>query len=316
MSCHSGPERGIPLPPIPRLGLCCTFRKAKIAFRTLTAMNLKRRISQGIPAVTVVSSLIQHNISALLASVEYCSRHHIGCFRITSELFPLYTHPEFGYRLEQLPKYEKILNDLQQVRSKAQQHNIRLTFHPDQFVILNSPREEVVQSSIAELAYHALAASLVGADVINIHGGGGYGDKRLALQRLSQVISDLPEAIRSRLTIENDDRVFTPTDLLPLCSELRIPFVYDVHHHRCLKDDLSIEEASSMAVKTWDREPLFHISSPKGGWKAKNPRLHADYIQPKDLPTCWLKIQPLTIEVEAKAKELAVKRLLKFLIPL
>ena len=294
-----------------RFGLCCTFQKETIAFRTITASTLRRRIELGQNPLAAISDLITHNIESLLLAITYCSNHGIGCFRISSKIFPLYTHPRHKYQLRDLPQCKKILEGLQQVRAEAVKRNIRLTFHPDQFVILNSPRNEVVTSSIEELKYHALVASYIGADVINIHGGGGYGDKRHALQRLSKEILALPPTVQSLLTIENDDRVFSPEDLLPLCMELRIPFVYDVHHHRCLQDSLSIEEATQLAVKTWDREPLFHISSPKGGWGARNPRLHADYIEPKDIPACWLTIDPLTIEIEAKAKELAIEQILR-----
>jgi UV DNA damage endonuclease len=106
--------------------------------------------------------------------------------------------------------------------------------------------------------------------------------------------------------LENDDRSFTPQDLLPLCRRLRIPLVYDVHHHRCLPDGLSVEEATREAMATWrGREPHFHISSPRTGWKSADPRPHADYLDPRDLPRAWLTV-PMTVDVEAKAKERAV----------
>ncbi|MDX1708514.1 MAG: hypothetical protein R3274_07935, partial [Desulfobacterales bacterium] len=114
----------------------------------------------------------------------------------------------------------------------------------------------------------------------------------------------------ARLTLENDDRIFTPADLLPFCKDTGIPFVYDVHHHRCLPDGNGVETTTEQALETWDREPLFHISSPLGGWKAKNVRRHHDYINIKDFPKNWLAL-PITVEVEAKAKELAILKLTK-----
>jgi len=92
--------------------------------------------------------------------------------------------------------------------------------------------------------------------------------------------------------------------------QLKSPLVYDVHHHRCLGDGLSIESATTQSIGTWDREPLFHISSPKDGWDAPNPRKHHDFINPGDLPPNWLTLN-ITVEVEAKAKELAIKKLIK-----
>jgi UV DNA damage endonuclease len=145
----------------------------------------------------------------------------------------------------------------------------------------------------------------VNADVINIHAGGGYGDKAGALARLAASLRALPAAVRSRLTLENDDRTYAPAELLPLCRETGTPFVYDVHHHRCLPDGLSVEEATAQALETWNREPLFHLSSPKDGHGSKNPRPHHDFISPADFPESWLGLN-LTVEVEAKAKEVAV----------
>ena len=84
--------------------------------------------------------------------------------------------------------------------------------------------------------------------------------------------------------------------------------VYDVHHHRCNPDELSIEEATASAITTWNREPLFHISSPKETWDGKNPRPHAEYIDVKDFPLFWKELD-ITVEIEAKHKECAIESL-------
>ena len=116
------------------------------------------------------------------------------------------------------------------------------------------------------------------------------------------------DSASARLAFENDDRIYTPADLLPFCEEHKLPFVYDVHHHRCLPDALTPEAVTRRALKTWDREPLFHLSSPRDGWGSPDPRPHHDYIDLKDFPACWRGLD-ITIEVEAKAKELAIARL-------
>jgi UV DNA damage endonuclease len=176
------------------------------------------------------------------------------------------------------------------------------------FILLSSEKPGVTESSIKELEYQAEVSAWLGADVINIHGGGGYGDKAAALARAGLALKKLSRAVRSRLAFENDDRIYTPADLLPFCREHKVPFVYDVHHHRCLPDGLGVEEVTRQAIKTWDREPLFHLSSPRDGWGAADPRPHHDYIDLKDFPACWRRLD-VTIEVEAKAKELAIARL-------
>jgi UV DNA damage endonuclease len=94
---------------------------------------------------------------------------------------------------------------------------------------------------------------------------------------------------------------------LPICRSIGVPLVYDVHHHRCLPDELSIETATASAIETWSREPLFHISSPLSRDNG-SCRPHADYIEPSDFPLFWRDLK-ITVDVEAKAKELAVQRL-------
>jgi len=296
-----------PVPSI-RFGLCCQFLEPPIRFRTAQATALARlpRPQQ----LQRLATICHENAQALLQALQYCAASGIGAFRINSQILPLKTHPQVGYALSELPQDSAIIAAFHACGDFAAAHDLRLSLHPDQFVVLNSPRREVVQNSIAELIYQAEFAEIVNADVINIHGGGGYGDKPGALQRLTAVIATLPQAVRQRLSLENDDRTYTPRDLLPICRQLRLGFVYDVHHHRCLADGMSIAAASEAAIATWTREPMFHLSSPRDGWQAKTPQSHADYIDPADIPPAWRQLPTnFTIEVEAKAKEKAVLRL-------
>ena len=293
-----------------RLGLCCLFLKEPIRFRTTTAratMRLDRAT-----ALEKIASLCLHNGSALLQALKYCVTHGIGDFRVNSQILPLRTHPLTGYRMSDLPGARQIIAAFRQCGRFAQDNALRLTFHPDQFILLSSPHPTVTESSLAELDYQAEVAEWVNADVINIHGGGAYGDKRAALARLSKALQKLPDRIRSRLTLENDERVYTPRDLLAFCRTEGVPLVYDVHHHRCLPDGYSVSQATDLAAATWNREPLFHVSSPKDGWRKSRPGRHHDYINPRDFPREWLH-GAFTVEVEAKAKELAVARLARYL---
>ncbi len=293
-----------------RFGLCCLFKKEPVSFRTTTAKALLplHRDRQ----LFKLSEICSHNAVNLYLGLETVQRMGIGSFRITSPLFPRMTHPDVGYRLEDLPDGAYIRELLKKTRIFAYEHNIRLSFHPDQFVVLSSPHLNVVENSILELEYQGGLAEAVGADVINIHAGGVYGDKLQALRRLSAVFPDLPETVRRRLTLENDDVSYTPRDLLPLCGLLSIPLVYDVHHHRCNPDGLSVDEATKLAGNSWQsigREPYCHLSSPRAGWQGGDPKPHADYIDPADFPECWLG-REMTVDLEAKAKELAVVRLM------
>lgn len=293
-----------------RLGLCCKFANEPIRFRTTTAAAMMRLDRDD--ARDRLAALCLANAQTLSAALEYCAAHGIGDFRINSQILPLRTHPEAGYRVADLPGAGRIVAAFRACGRYAREHGLRLTFHPDQFILLSSPRPDVTRNSIAELTYQAEVADWVHADVINIHAGGAYGDKTAALNRLSKTLSRLPDGVRRRLTLENDDKVYTPRDLLPLCRSEGVPLVYDVHHHRCLPDGTRVAEATDQALATWNREPLFHLSSPKDGWRKPQPNRHHDYIAPRDVPREWLHTD-LTVEVEAKAKELAVLRLARYL---
>ena len=287
-----------------RWGLCCHFLDAPIKFRTAThryVASLESRVGR-----RYLSEIARHNGQALVAAVEHCHDLGIGAFRITSQILPLATHPVSGYGLELLDPTGEIETTFRLAGDLARMHGVRLSFHPDQFIVLNSAHEAVAQSAVGELELQGSLAELVDADAIVLHAGGAMGGIPLALDRLRLGLSRLSPTTRARLALENDDRQFSPADLLPVCREESVPLVYDVHHHRCHPDGLTVEEATELAAETWDgREPWCHLSSPKDGWSSSNPRPHADYIDPADFPDAW-RDRTMTIDIEAKAKERAV----------
>ncbi len=291
----------------PRLGLCCAFVREPIRFRRTTArhagaMSASRRRE-------FLRQIAADNAAALVQAIDWCIAHEVGAFRVNSEILPLCTHPELGYRLEHIDRGGEILESFREAKERARRGDIRLSFHPDQFVVPGSSRAQVVRSSLAELEYQAFVAELIGAEQITLHGGGAEGGKPAALRRLALGLARLSARARARIALENDDRLYSVEDLLPLCAAEAIPLVYDVHHPRCDPDGLSVEEATVSAARTWSpREPWAHISSPERGWRSGDPRPHADRIRPRDFPSFWLG-RRLTVDVEAKAKELAVLRL-------
>ena len=204
-----------------RLGLCCIFRDEPIKFRTTTAAAVKKLRQH--ERLAKLSDICLGNAHALLEALQYCSGHGIGCFRINSQILPLKTHPEVGYDLDDLPGGEQIVDQFRRCGDFARANGLRTTFHPDQFVVLNSPKPEVVEHSIAELEYQAEVAEWVGADVINIHAGGAYGDKTSALEQLRRGLDRLSDKVRQRLTLENDEKSYSPADLLAFCTSVGIP---------------------------------------------------------------------------------------------
>lgn len=294
-----------------RWGLCCQFLDTPIKFRAATHRYVASLATR--PGRRYLTDIARHNAQALVMAVERCHQIGIGAFRINSGILPLATHPDSGYLLEKLDPSGEIEATFALAGDLARSYDVRLSFHPDQFVVLNSSFEKVVLSSLAELELQASIAELVGADVIVLHGGGAAGGVEPAVDRLQRGIERLSPRVRERLAFENDDRCFTPRSLLPICQRVGVPLVYDVHHHRCLADGLSVEEATELAFDTWyGREPYAHLSSPKGGWEGPNARAHADYIDPADFPEVW-RGRTMTVDVEAKAKERAVLAIKKVL---
>ena len=167
-----------------RFGLCCIFRDEPIRFRQTTAKALlalaeKERLQK-------LSALCLENANSLVTALEAAHRFGIGAFRVSSQFLPRYTHPVVGYTLDSLPDFASIAASLEKVNQLREQWDLRLSFHPDQFVLLSSPSAEVTRKSIAELDYQAMLAEMIGADVVNIHAGGVYGDKQAALKRLRE----------------------------------------------------------------------------------------------------------------------------------
>lgn len=292
-----------------RWGLCCQFLDAPIRFRTAT----HRYVATLTPVMRrkYLAGIAHDNAAALHQAVQHCYGLGIGAFRLNSQILPLGTHPLSGYTLPRLDSSGGIREAFVAAGRTAARLDVRLSFHPDQFVVLNSERADVVQSAVAELDFQAEVAELVGADTLVLHGGGNAGGPLAALARLERGLDRLSQRARSRIALENDDRLFTPATLAPLCHRAGVPMVYDVHHHRCNRDGLSVKEATALALTTWSgREPWMHISSPRDGWSSGNPRPHADYIDPDDVPAAWRRLS-VTVDVEAKAKEravLAIKR--------
>lgn len=291
-----------------RLGLCCTFLEEPIRFRMTTA----RYVGSLPPADrrTFLLEISAHNSQALAAAVRWCHDHGVGAFRVTSRLLPLYTHPELGWTLDELEPEGRLREALVRVGLEARALGVRLSFHPDQFVVLGSINESSIALAIRELEYQAECAELLSATQLTLHAGGAQGGKEAALERFRRGLDRLSARARGFLALENDDKVFTVQDLAPVCREEGLPFVYDVHHHRCNPDDMSIEEATEVSVRSWGgREPWFHLSSPAGGWNARQTRSHADCVDIGDLPREWQGIEA-TVDVEAKLKEKAVLGLL------
>jgi len=258
--------------------------------------------------VDYVSDLVLQNVADLERIIDWNEENGIKMYRMSSEMFPWATEYEFT----DLKDWNEIQKILQRCGAKATMYKQRLSFHPGPFNVLVSPKENVVLNTIKDLEVHgrimdAMDLSKTPYNKINIHCNGVYGDKLAAMNRFCDNFKLLSNSVKSRLTIENDDKasMYSVKDLMYIHNAIKIPIVFDYHHHTFNTGDLSEEAALGLACSTWPKgiRPATHYSESKIGSK---PQAHSDYIE--RIPETYGNI--VDIMVEAKQKDLAI---LKFI---
>jgi UV DNA damage endonuclease len=286
------------------IGYACinmTLGSQKPKITTNRGMIRKTFDSKGL---SYVSELVLQNIRDLIEVIKWNHNNGINFYRMSSDMFPWMSEYDFS----DLPDYNKIKLLLEGVGELSRKYNQRLTFHPGPFNVLASPNKDVVQKTLSELNKHSQIMDLMGLSTtpynkINIHVGGVYGDKESALQRWCDNFQLLDDNTKSRLTIENDDKIsaYTVRDLMFIHEHIGIPIVFDYHHHTCHPDGMSHKEALDMAITTWPNNitPIVHVSEPRD---ENNFRAHHDYVL-SYIDTYGYDVD---IMMEAKAKELAV----------
>jgi UV DNA damage endonuclease len=288
---------------IPRLGLVCITSSDLIRYRTIT----RKRLWQFEPPEQerLLRELYQDNLNRLNKALIFCDHKNIRLYRIPASLFPFADNPLGEAILLELSA------SLATIGRQAAALGIRLVNHPDQFVVLNSDFQTVIDNSLKILSAQALVMDLLEQPrspwaLIELHGG-----KSNRAERLVEVIDGLPEAIHSRLALENDEYSYSAAKILETCRAAHIPMVFDAHHHICYEslvsyEDPSIAEMIAAARETWPvpEWQLVHLSN---GRSTFGDRQHSDFIQ--RLPSAYVDLP--WIEVEAKKKELAIEHLLR-----
>jgi UV DNA damage endonuclease len=261
-----------------------------------------------------VSELALANSKDVLKILVWNKNNNIKFFRLSSALVPWGD----GLDLTTLKDYDEISIALRRAGDYAKANGIRITSHPGPFVVLTSPKENVVEAAIKDLELHGKIFDLLGLsqtpyNKINIHCNGVYGDKLSAMDRFCENYLKLSDSVKKRLTVENDDKasMYNVKDLMYIHNKINIPIVFDYHHHIFNTGDLTEEEALKLAITTWgDITPVVHYSESKALHEENNklkPQAHSDYI--KSLPNTYgLNVD---IMVEAKAKELAILPFIK-----
>lgn len=296
-------------------------------------------------ALRRLERIAEENLHNTLRLLRHCHAHDIKVYRLSSKLIPLATHEE----LQDWSPWPALAEAFASVGAFVKDKGMRVSFHPDHFCVLSTPRPEVLVKSEEDLRYHVHMLEAMGLDEkvkCNIHVGGAYGDKPSSAERFVRQFGQLPWRIRNRITLENDDKTFTVRETLDAAEAVGVPMVLDIHHHAVNDGN---ESNASLAgelwpriLRTWDGAlpdgdsepegvsaaegamlmpggqpsrplpPKLHVSSPKS---ERDPRGHADYVDPAPLLRFLQETagstDKLDVMLEAKGKDLALFRLME-----
>lgn len=271
------------------------------------------------------------SLEYLDAIFNYLVRHGIDMYRMSSDLAPYATHPD-------MPQFHGMIKEsvqeLQATGRKARELGLRLSFHPSQFVVLNSPDAELVRKSVWDLSAQAEILDLMelGPEaVVVLHVGGTYGNRRESAARWVNAWATLPEHVRRRLVLEHDDLRFSAADVLWIHERTGVRLIFDYQHFWCLNpENLEIRATLEAILKTWQGSvrPKIHFSTPstqlrelvrrnrKTGRKEKVYAApvwtgHADFCNPFEFAGFMRMAKGFEFDVmlESKAKDLALIRL-------
>ncbi len=196
--------------------------------------------------------------------------------RISSDIVPFASHPVCVAAWQ-----DRFAGEFAGLGRLIRDHGIRISMHPDQFILINSPRIEVFERSVAELAYHAEVLDLLGLDEtarIQIHVGGVYGDKAAAVERFVERFASLDHAIRRRLAVENDDRLFTFADCRQLCERTGIPVIFDNLHHAVNSSGEDLPTVFRCLAQLWSVGCGVPMTDYSDQAAVARPGVHAEHI--------------------------------------
>ncbi|WP_428908560.1 UV DNA damage repair endonuclease UvsE [Niallia sp. Krafla_26] len=245
--------------------------------------------------------------------LHYNIAHEIELYRFSSSLVPLATHPEVEWDF--ITPFQQEWKELGEL---VQKHYLRTSFHPNQFTLFTSPRDDVTKNAIKDMEYHYAMLDAMGItdhSIINIHIGGAYGDKEKTLYRFHENFKKLPEHIKKRTTLENDDKTYNIEETLLTCEEEKVPMILDYHHYLANQGGHDLKHYLKRIFATWEGSnliPKVHLSSPKS---QQAFRSHADFVS-LDFIQPFLNIakesnQDFDIMIEAKQKDLAMQKLIE-----
>jgi len=259
--------------------------------------------------------LLRANLKNTYRILLYNQAYNIKVYRFTSKLVPLATHmltKDWDYTAE-------FSDELKQIGDYIKENDFRVSAHPDHYTLINSSSQKVLEESLKDLDYHVKIFEAMGLKdykyKLILHVGGLYKDKEGSLARFKDNFEKLPDRIRKRLIIENDDKSYTAADVLQLCKDINTPMVLDVHHHNCVNNGEKIETLLPDIFRTWDKEyfpPKVHFSSPKSCNKFRSHSNDIEFSEFKAFLDCARLFETdFDVMLEAKNKDKALLKLSK-----
>ena len=217
--------------------------------KTMTA-TLFQTLADREAAIRKLERIAAENLHNTLRLLKHNKGEGIKLYRLSSKLIPLLTHE----LLEGWDPLDALEEDFRRLGDYAKTNGMRLSFHPDHFTVLSTPRQDVLEKSVKDLDWHVSMLERMGLDErykCNIHIGGTYGNKEKAYLRFLEQFAAMPDRLRHRITLENDDKTFTAKETLEACKAVGVPMVLDVHHHAVNNEGVRIVELWEDIQRTW-----------------------------------------------------------------
>lgn len=249
--------------------------------------------------------LLKEKVSANLACLKKILSYNAGngllFFRISSDVVPFASHPvcTVDWRKHFRKQFAEIGRF---IRSK----NMRISMHPDQFILLNSPKKDVVSRSISELEYHCRVLDLMGLDTsakIQIHVGGVYNEREQAVKRFEDCYHSLSRCISRRLVIENDERLFSLRDCLSISRRTGVPVLFDSFHHECLNNGETPQQAIRSAQQTWKEKDGNLMVDYSSQQKGKRMGKHTEHIDSRHFREFIRKTKGIDFDIMLEIKD-------------
>lgn len=245
--------------------------------------------------------IIKNNLVCLKEILNFNKKENLKFFRISSETIPFASHEVMSIKW-----YEEFKSDLKEIGDFIKKNDFRVSMHPDQFILINSIKEDVFLRSVKELEYHTIFLDSMELDYshkVQIHIGGVYGDKNLSIERFLKRYDALPNFIKKRLCIENDDRYYSVIDTIKISNEIGIPIIFDYFHYKCNNNGEDLKSFFDYIVKSWKKEdgvPMVDYSSQEKGAKKGT---HATKIDIKDFEEFIKITRPYDFDIMLEIKD-------------